>query len=45
MEKELLSIVDCCRTWHHYLYGMPFIVRTDHRPLQYFFTQPNLSAR
>jgi len=32
-EKELLSIVDCCRTWRHYLYGVPFIVRTDHKPL------------
>lgn len=32
-DKELLAIVDALRTWRHYLYGLTFVVRTDHKPL------------
>ena len=44
-DQEMLAIVDACRHWRHYLVGMDFIVRTDHKALQYFFSQPNLSSR
>jgi RNase H-like domain found in reverse transcriptase len=35
------------RTWRHYLEGSDFAVlcETDHRPLQHFLTQPQLSGR
>ena len=41
----MLAIVDACRHWRHYLVGMDFTVRTDHKALLYFFSQPNLSSR
>jgi hypothetical protein len=44
-EQELLAIVHALQTWRHYLYGKPIRVLTDHRSLQYFQTQPQLSAR
>ena len=44
-ERELLAFVLSLRVWRHYLYGSDFTVhcKTDHRPLQHFLTQPNLS--
>lgn len=36
--KELLAIVDAVRHFHHYLYGAPFIIRTDHSALQWLKT-------
>ena len=44
-EQELFAIVRALTTWRHYLLGAQFKVYTDHRSLQYLFTQPNLSAR
>ena len=44
-DRELLAIVDSLRAFRHYLHGLQFVVRTDHAPLQYYFTQPNLSGR
>ena len=44
-DQEMLAIVDACRHWRHYLVGMDFIVKTDHKALQYFFSQTNLSSR
>ncbi len=46
-EQELLAIVRALKSWRHYLHGSPFTIRvkTDHRSLQYFQTQPNLSPR
>ena len=44
-DQEMLAIVDACRHWRHYLVGMEFTVKTDHKALQYFFSQPNLSSR
>jgi transposase InsO family protein len=44
-EQELLAILHCCKKWRHYLIGSPVDVHTDHAPLRYLHTQPNLSAR
>jgi RNase H-like domain found in reverse transcriptase/Integrase zinc binding domain/Reverse transcriptase (RNA-dependent DNA polymerase)/Integrase core domain len=46
-ERELLAIVLALRTWRQYLLGSEFSVisQTDHRPLQAFLHQTNLSAR
>ena len=44
-DQEMLAIVDACRHWRHYLVGMNFTVKTDHKALQYFFSQTNLSGR
>ena len=44
-DREMLAIVEALRFWRHLLYGLEFKVRTDHKPLSSFFTQPNLSVR
>jgi hypothetical protein len=46
-EQELLAIVSALTTWRHYLEGAthPVRVRTDHKSLTHFQTQPMLSGR
>lgn len=46
-ERELFAIVLALRMWRHFLYGSEFTVTcsTDHRPLQHFMSQANLSPR
>jgi len=46
-EQELLAIVSALSTWRHYLEGAthPVRVRTDHKSLTHFQTQPMLSGR
>ena len=44
-DREMLAIVETLKHWRHYLHGLSFVVRTDHKPLTYFFSQPNLSQR
>jgi len=46
-EQELLAIIHALSSWRHYLLGSKFkvIIRTDHRSLQHFKTQPQLSGR
>ena len=44
-EQELLAIHTALQTWRHYLQPKHFIVRTDHKSLTYFQTQPMLSGR
>jgi hypothetical protein len=44
-EQELLAIIHALKSWRHYLLGSKFTVRTDHKSLEYFKTQPSLSAR
>ena len=44
-EKELLAIVRALKKWRFHLLGTHFEVRTDHRTLEYFQTQKDLSRR
>ena len=44
-EQELLAIIQALSAWRHYLHGSKFAVRTDHKSLQFFQTQPMLSGR
>ncbi|GBE85800.1 hypothetical protein SCP_0803220 [Sparassis crispa] len=44
-EKELLAIVRALRKWHVDLLRVPFTVYTDHRTLENFFRQKELSRR
>jgi len=44
-EKELLSIVRALKKWRVELLGTPFTVYTDHRTLENFMTQRELSRR
>jgi transposase InsO family protein len=44
-EKELLAVVRALQKWRTDLLGVPFIVYTDHKPLEEFKTQKNLSRR
>ncbi|THH06299.1 hypothetical protein EW146_g9654 [Bondarzewia mesenterica] len=44
-EKELLAIVRALQKWRCDLLGTPFVVRTDHRTLENFQTQRDLSRR
>jgi hypothetical protein len=44
-EQEMLAIIQALGTWRHYLSGAKFRVLTDHRSLQHFKTQPQLSNR
>lgn len=44
-EKELLSIVRALKKWRMELLGTPFTVYTDHRTLERFMTQRELSRR
>lgn len=46
-EQELLAIITALTSWRHYLSGTsaPVRVRTDHKSLIHFQTQPMLSGR
>ena len=44
-EKELMAIVFAMGHFKVYLYGREFIVRTDHRPLQWLKNLANPSTR
>jgi len=44
-EQELLSIVHSLKSFRHYLMGNQFTVKTDHKSLIHFQTQPMLSGR
>lgn len=39
-EKELLALVFAVQKWRHYLLSSHFIIKTDHRSLQYILSQP-----
>ena len=37
-DLELAAVVFALRIWRHYLYGVPCMIFTDHKSLQYLFT-------
>ena len=41
----LLQVVFALKIWRHYLYGVPCRIFTDHKSLQYIFTQKELNLR
>ena len=44
-EKEMLVIICSLQKWHADLIGVPFFIYTDHKTLENFDTQHNLSRR
>ena len=42
---ELATVVFALKLWRHYLYGKRFKVHSDHRSLQYLFSQQDLNIR
>ncbi|RXW14484.1 hypothetical protein EST38_g11370 [Candolleomyces aberdarensis] len=44
-EKEMLAVVRALKKWRSDLLGMPFFIYTDHRTLQFFEQQRDLSQR
>ncbi|KAJ8365224.1 hypothetical protein SKAU_G00140550 [Synaphobranchus kaupii] len=40
IEKELLALVYACTKFHHYIYGRPVTVETDHQPLITILKKP-----
>lgn len=50
LEKEGLAVVFAVKRFHHYLFGRPFTIFTDHKPLMGLFSEkkgipPMASAR
>lgn len=37
LERESLAIITAVKRYHRYIFGRKFLLRTDHRPLQYIF--------
>ena len=44
-DLELSVVVFSLRIWRHYLYDAPYKIFTDHKSLQYIFTQKELNLR
>jgi hypothetical protein len=44
-DLELAAVVMALRTWRHYLHGNVVHIYTDHKSLNYIFTQPDLNMR
>ena len=44
-DLELATVVFALKLWRHYLYGERFEVHTDHKILQYLFTQGDMNNR
>ena len=44
-DLELAAVVFSLKIWRHYLYGVPCQIFTDHKSLQYIFTQKELNLR
>ena len=45
IEKECLAILVGINKFREYLYGAPFMIRTDHAPLQWLNENKNVSSR
>ena len=44
-DLELAAVVFALKIWRHYLYGVPCMIFTYHKSLQYIFTQKELNLR
>ena len=44
-DLELTAVVFSLKIWRHYLYSVPCHIFTDHKSLQYIFTQKELNLR
>lgn len=44
IEKELYAVVFGCERFHMYSYGKPFVVESDHKPLEAIFQKPLYSC-
>jgi hypothetical protein len=44
-EREMLALVECVKTWSHYVGGTTTQVQTDHKSLEHFWHQPKLPGR
>ncbi|KAI3723340.1 hypothetical protein L2E82_34842 [Cichorium intybus] len=44
-DLELAAVVLALKLWRHYLYGVKFVVYTDHKSLKYLFDQKELNMR
>ncbi|OIR56592.1 MAG: uncharacterized protein A8A55_2659, partial [Amphiamblys sp. WSBS2006] len=44
-QLELLAIVHCVGQWRCFLEGRHFVIETDHKSLEYLFSQRNLDRR
>ena len=44
-DLELAVVVFALKFWRHYLFGVPCRIFTDHKSLQYIFTQKELNLR
>ena len=44
-DLELAAVVFALKIWRHYLYGVSCRIFTDHKSLQYIFTQKELNPR
>ena len=43
-DREILAIIKSLRYWRGYLAGESFVACINHKPPEYFFSQPNLSG-
>ena len=44
-DREILAIIESLDYWRGYLAGDSIVVHTNHKPLEYFFSQLNLSGQ
>ena len=44
-DREALAIILACRRFHHFLWGVPFTIHTDHQPLVSVFKRKTKSPR
>lgn len=45
IERELLSIVEAVKHFRPYIYGRPFLIETDHKPLVWLFSLKDPNSR